>query len=113
MNILQPILSLIILLAITHCVKQIAQKLTIPTPLTALIAGFLLTGIYRILPIQLSGDFFSTLVLIIFILLVVESTARLRLSETDTTAVHSLAFIVLFASLIFVGIALTAKPLLN
>ncbi|MBI4140920.1 hypothetical protein HY485_03735 [Candidatus Woesearchaeota archaeon] len=113
MNILQPILSLIILLAITHCVKQIAQKLTIPTPLIALITGFLLTEVYRIMPIQLPSDFFSTLVLILFILLVFESTARLKLSATDTTAAHSLAFIVLFASLIFVGLSLTAKPFLN
>ncbi|MBI4142167.1 hypothetical protein HY484_04535 [Candidatus Woesearchaeota archaeon] len=111
MNITLIVASFAGLIALTHLIKQSAQRFTIPATLLAIITGLVLNSIYRIIPaLQMPADFFSTLVLIIFVLLVFESTSRLKLSATDTTATHSIAFITLFASIVFVALALIAAP---
>lgn len=114
MNPTTIIISFAILIAVTYAAKKISKQLTIPSTLLALIIGLMLNSIYRIIPaLQLQADFFSTLVLVLFVLIVFDSTARLKLSAADTTALHSLAFITLFASLTFVGLALIAAPILK
>lgn len=114
MNQITTIISFAILVALAYTTKKFSKQLTIPSTLLALIIGLMLNSIYSIIPaLQLQANLFSTLVLVLFVLIIFDSTARLKLSATDTTALHSLAFITLFASLTFVGLALIAAPVLN
>lgn len=107
MNPFTIVIALITLCFITYCVGTLSYKLRIPSVLPALLAGLILGFLSRTLPyFYLPIDFISTLAVVAFILLVFDSTSRLKLSSKDTVAHHALFFITLFSILTFVAFAL-------
>lgn len=114
MEILLILVSLLLLAGLTYFVVYASNKFNLPLILIALCTGLLFGALSRnIWILNVPSDFFSTVGLIVFILLVFNSTMKLKIKSADTTAFHSLSFVVLFASISFVCFAFFASYFLG
>src|SRR3989344_5420218 len=105
-----PLLSMLLLSLSAYFSRYLSAILKIQSVLLAVVFGFLFASISEVFPsVKLTADFFSTLVLMILVILVLDSTAKLRLKSADTTAIHALSFLTLFASISFVCFAIIAS----
>ncbi|GEM_PF-4573638 len=102
-NVAIVFISICFLIVLSYIVSQISFKTNISSVLLGLIAGLLFNGATKIAPaFQIPNDYFSTLALMAFVVLIFDATAQLKLRTADTTAWNSLAFITLFAIILFV-----------
>lgn len=110
MNVLLVVFSLLLFCALTYLMSFSAAKSRLPSVLLALAAGFLFGNIESL---QLPNDFFSTLALMAFVVLVFDSSVKVRLKAMDTTAFRALSFIALFGLILVIIFAAVASYVLQ
>ena len=114
MAILQILISLFCLGFLVWVSNYFSKRFKLPVVILALVFGILFKSVLNYFGVaELYFDYFLILGLIAFIILVFDGFVRLKLRDVDTVGVHSFGFVVLFASLIFVGFSLVLYFLLD
>lgn len=114
MDILQVLISLFCLGILVWVSNFVANRFKFPIMIIALVSGLLFGGISDYFGVfQFSLNYFSTLGLLAFIILIFDGFVRLKLKSLDTVGVNSLGFVILFAILIFVGFSFVLYFLLG
>lgn len=113
-NVVIVFISIAFLIVLSYVVSKISFKTSISSVLLGIIAGLLFNGATKVWPVfQIQNDYFSTLALMAFIVLIFDSTAQLKLRTADTASWNLLAFVTLFASILFVCFSIFLAYYLN